>query len=146
MFEHFMLRCYWSKIQKLVTFYTEGSVDTQSPSGYIHMERGLRAHFSHCVGHQSSAWGTQYFFLSRELLVCRIVVRRIARYKLLIWKCFVILGAFAPIHISLRTYRRGSHWPDFRAVWYWGTSAKICREIPSLVKIGQQHRAPYVRS
>ena len=33
-------------------------------------------------------------------------------------------------------YQRGSHWTDFREIWYWELSWKS-REIPSLVKVGQ---------
>ena len=112
---------------------TGGSVDTQSPSGCIHRERDLRTHFSHCVGHQFSAWGiTVHFF--RELLMCRIAVRRISHYKLLIWKCFVILGAFASIYIPLRMYGRGSHWPDFHAIWYWGLLRKSVEKFQVWLK------------
>jgi hypothetical protein len=40
------------------------------------------------------------------------------------------------VHASLRMYQRGTHWADFRKIWYWGRFGKICREVPNLVTIG----------
>jgi hypothetical protein len=38
-------------------------------------------------------------------------------------------------------YHFGSHWTDFREIWYWGFLGKICRETPNLFKIAQKYLA-----
>ena len=46
----------------------------------------------------------------------------------------------APIaSVCARVCQRGSHWTEFRKIWYW--KADIYREIPDLVKILQKYRA-----
>ena len=46
-----------------------------------------------------------------------------------------------PVCPSVRTYQRGSHWKDFREIWYLGLLWISGRWIPNLVEIGQRYRA-----
>ena len=39
---------------------------------------------------------------------------------------------------SVHVYHRGSHWTDYREIWYWGLFWKSVGEIPILLKSGEK--------
>jgi hypothetical protein len=41
---------------------------------------------------------------------------------------------------SVRMYKRGSHWTDFREIRYCDLNMKLPREIQDMIKIGQKYR------
>ena len=50
------------------------------------------------------------------------------------------------VSLSACLYQHGSHWTDFREIWYWGLLKKICRETPNIVTTGQKHRVLYMKT
>jgi hypothetical protein len=46
---------------------------------------------------------------------------------------------------SLRLYQRGSHWADFRKIWYLGLLSK-CVEIIKVFKVGPKCRVHYMKT
>jgi len=44
-------------------------------------------------------------------------------------------------------YQRCSHWTDFRNIGdFYGTFIKTCREVPNMIKVGQENRALYMET
>jgi len=39
--------------------------------------------------------------------------------------------------LCVRMYDRGSHWTDFREIWYWALLRKLVEKVQIWVKIGQ---------
>jgi hypothetical protein len=73
---------------------------------------------------------------------------KLALQGLNVWECSnchinPLLASYPSVRPSVRMYQRGSHWTDFREIWYWVILWKISNWIQNFVKMwggGTDHR------
>jgi hypothetical protein len=62
-------------------------------------------------------------------------------------RCARIVSSLRPfIRPSVRKYQHGSHWRDFREIWYWKLLDKSVQKPQIYLKSGKQYRALYAKN